>query len=79
MINLSQTARLVVLGSRGLGGFSGILAGSTAVTLVAHGHCPVALIRGRAPDEAPLTAGPVVVGVDGSPATPRTPSCGWMR
>lgn len=69
LINLSQTARLLVLGSRGLGGFSGILAGSTAVALVAHGHCAVAVIRGQAPDEAPPTEGPVVVGVDGSPTS----------
>ena len=69
LIDLSQTARLMVLGSRGLGGFSGILAGSTAVALVTHGHCPVAVVRGRASDEAPPVQGPVVVGVDGSPAS----------
>ncbi|PZS32363.1 MAG: universal stress protein [Pseudonocardiales bacterium] len=69
LIEQSHTARLVVLGSRGLGGISGMLAGSTAVALVAHGHCPVAVIRGRRPDEAPPTDGPVVVGVDGSPAS----------
>lgn len=69
LIDESKNARLVVLGSRGLGGFTGMLAGSTAVALVAHGHCPVAVIRGRTPDEAPPSAGPVVVGVDGSPAS----------
>jgi nucleotide-binding universal stress UspA family protein len=69
LIEQSATARLVVLGSRGLGGVSGMLAGSTAVALVAHGHCPVAVIRGRQPEEAPPTDGPVVVGVDGSPAS----------
>jgi nucleotide-binding universal stress UspA family protein len=69
LIDLSRTARLVVLGSRGLGGFSGILVGSTAVALVTHGHCPVAVIRGRTPEEAPPTEGPVVAGVDGSPAS----------
>jgi nucleotide-binding universal stress UspA family protein len=69
LIDLSQTARLIVLGSRGLGGFRGILVGSTAVALVAYGHCPVAVIRGWAPDEAPQAEGPVVVGVDGSPTS----------
>ncbi len=65
---LEQTAgaHLLVLGSRGSGGFRGILAGSTAVALVAHGHCPVAVVRGAAPDAEPPTDGPVVVGVDGS-------------
>ena len=65
----SETAHLMVLGSRGLGGFTGILVGSTAVALVAHGNCPVAVIRGRTPDGIPPAGGPVVVGVDGSPTS----------
>ena len=65
----SESAAVLVLGSRGLGGFTGMLVGSTAVALVARGHCPVAVIRGRAPDGAPPEGGPVVVGVDGSPAS----------
>jgi nucleotide-binding universal stress UspA family protein len=69
LVDLSRLARLVVVGSRGRGGFSGILAGSTAVGLVTHSHCPVAVIRGPAPGEAPPDQGPVVVGVDGSPAS----------
>jgi hypothetical protein len=69
LIDLSRAARLVVLGSRGLGGFSGLLAGSTAVALVTYGSCPVAVIRGRTPDEPAPCEGPVVVGVDGSPAS----------
>jgi nucleotide-binding universal stress UspA family protein len=65
---LAQTedAVLLVLGSRGTGGFRGILVGSTAVALVAHGACPVAVIRGATEDAAPQAEGPVVVGVDGS-------------
>src|SRR6185312_17398362 len=69
LIEESDNARLIVLGSRGLGGFSGILIGSTAVALVAHGHCPVAVIRGTKPEESPPAHGPVVVGVDGSPTS----------
>jgi nucleotide-binding universal stress UspA family protein len=66
LIELSRDAHLMVLGSRGLGAFAGRLAGSTAVALVAHGACPVAVIR----DEGtPPAKGPVVVGVDGSPAS----------
>jgi nucleotide-binding universal stress UspA family protein len=68
LIAASENARLIVLGSRGLGGFTGILTGCTAVALVAHAHCPVAVIRGRTFDAAPPATGPVVVGVDGSPA-----------
>jgi nucleotide-binding universal stress UspA family protein len=69
LIDEATKARLLVLGSRGLGGFNGILAGSVAVALVTHGQCPVAVVRGVVPDAAPPTKGPVVVGVDGSPAS----------
>lgn len=64
----SRRARLVVVGSRGLGGFGGLLLGSTAVALSAHASCPVAVIRGPADDAEPAASGPVVVGVDGSAA-----------
>ncbi|WP_328338621.1 universal stress protein [Micromonospora sp. NBC_00421] len=58
----SAEAGLLVLGSRGHGGFAGLLAGSTAVSVAAHGHCPVVVVReGQA-----KAAGPVVVGFDGS-------------
>jgi nucleotide-binding universal stress UspA family protein len=66
LIAQTDEARLLVMGSRGTGGFGGILAGSTAVALVAHGRCPVAVIRGAGPGAVPPTEGPVVVGVDGS-------------
>jgi nucleotide-binding universal stress UspA family protein len=63
----SATAGLIVLGSRGLGGFSGILVGSTAVALAMRGRCPVAVIRGENGDAEPPSSGPVVVGVDDTP------------
>jgi nucleotide-binding universal stress UspA family protein len=69
LIGASAEARMLVLGSRGLGGFTGLLVGSTAVALAAHGHCPVAVIRGATPDQPPPSSGPVVVGVDGSPVS----------
>ncbi|RKT54105.1 universal stress protein [Saccharothrix australiensis] len=59
----SRRARMVVLGSQGLGGFSGLLVGSVAVAVCAHGGCPVVVVRRPAAD------GPVVVGVDGSPVS----------
>ncbi|HZF90662.1 universal stress protein [Streptomyces sp.] len=59
----SRAAELVVLGSRGTGGFVGLRVGSTAVHLVAHGRCPVLVVR-----EQPCVGGPVVLGVDGSAA-----------
>ncbi|WP_328457854.1 universal stress protein [Amycolatopsis sp. NBC_00438] len=63
----SQHAELVVLGSRGLGGFTGLLVGSTAVSVVAHAHCPIVVVRGRTPHDPPPATGPVLVGADGSP------------
>ncbi|SES16723.1 universal stress protein [Streptomyces qinglanensis] len=57
----SRGAALVVVGDRGLGGFTGLLVGSVAVYLTAHAECPVLVTRGRK-----HPAGPVVLGVDGS-------------
>ncbi|HWH00299.1 MAG TPA: universal stress protein [Pilimelia sp.] len=59
-------AALVVLGSRGLGGLSGLLIGSVAVQVTAHATCPVVVARGELRD-----TGPVVVGVDGSDLSDR--------
>jgi len=63
-----RQAQLLVLGDRGLGRIEGVLAGSTAVTMVTHTPCPVAIVRGRELDSADGSV-PVVVGVDSSPAT----------
>ncbi|MFE1328311.1 universal stress protein [Streptomyces sp. NPDC058735] len=62
----SRAAQLLVIGSRGRGGFAGLLMGSTAVHLAAHGSCPVLVVR-----EPPHPGGPVVLGVDGSAAGQR--------
>src|ERR1044072_7444352 len=42
---LSRDADLLAVGSRGLGGFRGLLIGSTAVGLAARAACPVAVVR----------------------------------
>ncbi|QUQ64085.1 universal stress protein [Kutzneria sp. CA-103260] len=65
LVDESKQAALVVLGSRGLGGFTGILIGSTAIATIARAHCPVVVVRG----EQPTADGPVVVGVDGTPTS----------
>ncbi|GIJ81331.1 Nucleotide-binding universal stress protein, UspA family [Micromonospora phaseoli] len=61
---ISAQAGLLVLGSRGHGGFAGLLAGSTAVTVTAHAHCPVVVVRSDS--AAGARTGHVAVGVDGS-------------
>lgn len=69
LIARSASAELVVLGSRGLGGFTGLVAGSIAVAVATYGHCPIVVVRGADPETEPRDQGPVVVGVDGSPAS----------
>ena len=65
LVNASQGAATLVLGSRGQGGISGLRLGSVAATLLAHAHCPVVVVR---PFPASISRDRVVVGVDGSDA-----------
>lgn len=64
-------ACLVVLGSRGLGGFTGLLLGSVGVQVAAHAPCPVVVVRPAVSTPAARSSGRVVVGVDGSEASER--------
>lgn len=74
LIDASRHADLVVVGHRGLGGFSGLLVGSVGVQTAAHAACPVVVVRDSDPTGSPeqrrgepgSAAGQVVVGVDGS-------------
>ena len=45
LIERSKEADLMVVGSRGHGGFKGMLLGSVSQHLVAHADCPVVVIR----------------------------------
>jgi nucleotide-binding universal stress UspA family protein len=58
-------ARLIVLGSRGLGGWTGMLVGSVAVQVSSHAQCPVVVIPSEQ-QPRPHRKPAVVVGVDGS-------------
>jgi nucleotide-binding universal stress UspA family protein len=61
LTRLSGEASLIVSGSRGLGGFLGLLVGSVSLHLAAGAGCPVAVIRQAEPEGAS-----VVAAVDGS-------------
>jgi nucleotide-binding universal stress UspA family protein len=64
----ARDARMLVVGSYGEGAWSGMLAGAVATTLLNRTACPIAVVRGTAPQVPPPRGGPVVVGVDGSSA-----------
>ena len=49
LTDASRNADLVVVGSRGHGGFVGMLLGSVSMHVSAHAHCPVVVIRHHNP------------------------------
>lgn len=60
LIELSREADLLVVGSRGRGGFTSMALGSVGLHCVLHAHCPVTVVRPVAParrDEHEFTIG----------------------
>ncbi|MCV7029317.1 universal stress protein [Mycobacterium sherrisii] len=67
LINMSEEAEMIVVGSSGRGLLGRGLLGSVSSSVVRHARCPVSVIRDE--DLADPVHGPVLVGIDGSPAS----------
>lgn len=76
LVDASRTADLVVVGTRGRGGFAERLLGTVSSALPAHSWCPTVVVPLRGADGRPVKDDPapvrpirrIVVGVDGSPS-----------
>ncbi|KZM37040.1 universal stress protein [Oerskovia enterophila] len=56
LTEFSTASDLVVVGSRGRGGFTGLLLGSTSQAVLHHSACPVMVVTKRCEDEKPPVA-----------------------
>ena len=65
----SEAADLVVVGSRGLGGLSGLMLGSVSLQVAAFATAPVVVVRGHWRPVGDYRPGHIVVGADGSAGT----------
>lgn len=66
LIERSREARMVVVGTRGLGALGRGILGSVSTSLARHGHCPITVVPEVDIDSLRGTRLPVTVGVDGS-------------
>lgn len=71
LLEMSRDAAMIVMGSRGLGGLSGMVLGSVSGAVVSHASCPVVVVREDNAVNDENKYGPVVVGVDGSEVSRR--------
>ena len=47
LLDLSAEADMIVLGSRGRGGFKSMVLGSVTMAVAAHAYCPVVVVPNR--------------------------------
>jgi len=69
LVDASTDARMIVMGSHGKGALGRLLLGSVSRGVVEHAHCPVAVIHADEPSALVDPTAPVLLGVDGSPAS----------
>ncbi|GAA2904736.1 universal stress protein [Streptosporangium fragile] len=63
LVELSDRAELIVVGSRGMGTLARTVLGSVAEYAAAHAHCPVVVVRGPGPIPVSPHPGALVVGL----------------
>ncbi|WP_293771616.1 universal stress protein [uncultured Corynebacterium sp.] len=66
LLEMSKDVTMIVMGSRGMGGLSGMVMGSVSSSVVSHASCPVVVVREDNNVTEANKYGPVIVGVDGS-------------
>jgi len=71
LLEMSRDAGMIVMGSRGLGGLSGMVLGSVSGAVVSHASCPVVVVREDNNVTEETKYGPIVVGIDGSEVSRR--------
>lgn len=64
LVRMSKQCSQIVLGAHGRSVLTDLLAGSVAIQVATHAHCPVLVVRGHADPAADI-----VLGTDGSPAS----------
>lgn len=69
LVDLTKDAEMIVVGCRGIGAVRRLLLGSVSAGLVRHAHCPVAVIHDEDPLMPDPAHAPILVGIDGSPAS----------
>lgn len=69
LVDMSDEAELLVVGNNGRAALARLLLGSVSASLVRSAHCPVAVIRDEDPMMPHPQQAPVLLGIDGSPAS----------
>ncbi len=69
LVDMSTEAEMLVVGNNGRGAVARILLGSVSSSLVRSARCPVAVIRDEDPLMPQPQQAPVLLGIDGSPAS----------